>query len=216
MTGASSPNRAMLWAGVAVLCVWTLPADLSARAGCAGWPRDRLAMAKALRAIRRELRGAEDLPRHRGRLARDLGQHPGRRHDHGDGARARRAGRLRAGTLPVSGRGRLSRADPDDASLPRRDPGAAAHRLLHPLGVYDTPFGVALVHAVLATPFATLVCASLFMGIPRELEEAAWVFAARASPASCAWCCRWPCRESRPRRSLPSCCPGTRSSRPRC
>ncbi|WP_089174006.1 carbohydrate ABC transporter permease [Bosea sp. AS-1] len=44
------------------------------------------------------------------------------------------------------------------------------------LGVYDTPFGVALVHAVLATPFATLVCASLFMGIPRELEEAAWVF----------------------------------------
>ncbi len=44
------------------------------------------------------------------------------------------------------------------------------------LGVYDTPFGVALVHAVLATPFATLVCASLFMGIPREFEEAAWVF----------------------------------------
>ena len=44
------------------------------------------------------------------------------------------------------------------------------------LGVYDTPFGVALVHAVLATPFATLVCASLFVGIPKELEEAAWVF----------------------------------------
>lgn len=38
------------------------------------------------------------------------------------------------------------------------------------LGVYDTPFGVALLHAVLATPFATLVCASLFQGIPRELE----------------------------------------------
>lgn len=44
------------------------------------------------------------------------------------------------------------------------------------LGVYDTPFGVALLHAVLATPFATLVCASLFQGIPVELEEASWVF----------------------------------------
>ena len=44
------------------------------------------------------------------------------------------------------------------------------------LGVYDTPFGVALLHAVLATPFATLVSASLFQGIPAELEEAAWVF----------------------------------------
>lgn len=44
------------------------------------------------------------------------------------------------------------------------------------LGVYDTPFGVALVHAVLATPFAVLVCASLFQAIPPELEEAAWVF----------------------------------------
>lgn len=44
------------------------------------------------------------------------------------------------------------------------------------LGVYDTPFGVALLHAVLATPFATLVCASLFQGIPKDLEEAAWVF----------------------------------------
>jgi multiple sugar transport system permease protein len=44
------------------------------------------------------------------------------------------------------------------------------------LGVYDTPLGVALVHAVLATPFAVLVCSSLFVAIPRELEEAAWVF----------------------------------------
>lgn len=44
------------------------------------------------------------------------------------------------------------------------------------LGLYDTPFGVALLHAVLAVPFATLVCANLFQGIPAELEEAAWVF----------------------------------------
>ena len=42
------------------------------------------------------------------------------------------------------------------------------------LGLYDTAFGVALVHAALALPFAVLVTSSLFLGIPRELEEAAW------------------------------------------
>ncbi len=43
-------------------------------------------------------------------------------------------------------------------------------------GVYDTAFGVALMHTTLALPFAVLVSASLFQAIPRELEEAAWVF----------------------------------------
>ncbi|RIH86485.1 carbohydrate ABC transporter permease [Calidithermus roseus] len=42
------------------------------------------------------------------------------------------------------------------------------------LGLYDTPLGVALVHTALALPFAVLVTSSLFLGIPRELEEAAW------------------------------------------
>jgi multiple sugar transport system permease protein len=41
--------------------------------------------------------------------------------------------------------------------------------------LYDTPLGVSLVHTALALPFAALVTSSLFMGIPRELEEAAWV-----------------------------------------
>ena len=44
------------------------------------------------------------------------------------------------------------------------------------LGLYDTPFGVSLMHTTLALPFAVLVSASLFQAIPRELEEAAWVF----------------------------------------
>lgn len=44
------------------------------------------------------------------------------------------------------------------------------------VGLYDTPFGVSLVHTALALPFAALVTSSLFMGIPREFEEAAWVF----------------------------------------
>ncbi len=44
------------------------------------------------------------------------------------------------------------------------------------LGIYDTSLGVALMHTALALPFAVLVTASLFVGIPRELEEAAWVF----------------------------------------
>jgi multiple sugar transport system permease protein len=42
------------------------------------------------------------------------------------------------------------------------------------VGLYDTHLGVALVHTALALPFAVLVSSSLFMGIPRELEEAAW------------------------------------------
>jgi multiple sugar transport system permease protein len=44
------------------------------------------------------------------------------------------------------------------------------------LGLYDSPFGVGLMHSVLAMPFAVLISASLFQAIPRELEEAAWVF----------------------------------------
>jgi multiple sugar transport system permease protein len=42
------------------------------------------------------------------------------------------------------------------------------------VGLYDTWLGVALVHTALALPFSILVSSSLFMGIPRELEEAAW------------------------------------------
>lgn len=42
------------------------------------------------------------------------------------------------------------------------------------LGLYDTLLAVALVHTALALPFAILVSASLFAGIPRELEEASW------------------------------------------
>ena len=42
------------------------------------------------------------------------------------------------------------------------------------VGLYDTQLGVALVHTALALPFSILVSSSLFMGIPRELEEVAW------------------------------------------
>ena len=42
------------------------------------------------------------------------------------------------------------------------------------MGLYDTLLAVALVHTALALPFSILVSASLFTGIPRELEEAAW------------------------------------------
>lgn len=42
------------------------------------------------------------------------------------------------------------------------------------LGLYDTPLAVAIVHTCLALPFAALVTSSLFLGIPKELEEAAW------------------------------------------
>lgn len=41
-------------------------------------------------------------------------------------------------------------------------------------GLDDTVVGLALVHTTLAMPFAILITYSLFYGIPRELEEAAW------------------------------------------
>ncbi|MCJ8521416.1 multiple sugar transport system permease protein [Pseudorhizobium tarimense] len=43
-------------------------------------------------------------------------------------------------------------------------------------GLYDTVLGVGLIHTVLALPFAALVTQGIFLGVPRELEEAAWVF----------------------------------------
>lgn len=41
-------------------------------------------------------------------------------------------------------------------------------------GLDDTIFALALVHTTLAIPFCVLITFSLFAGIPRELEEAAW------------------------------------------
>ena len=41
-------------------------------------------------------------------------------------------------------------------------------------GLDDTIWGLALVHTVLALPFAILITFSLFTSIPVELEEAAW------------------------------------------
>jgi multiple sugar transport system permease protein len=43
-------------------------------------------------------------------------------------------------------------------------------------GVDDTLWGLAMVHTMLALPFAVLITYSLFSGVPVELEEAAWVF----------------------------------------
>ncbi len=41
------------------------------------------------------------------------------------------------------------------------------------IGLYDSVWGVALMHTALALPFAVLITSSVFVSIPRELEEAA-------------------------------------------
>jgi multiple sugar transport system permease protein len=41
------------------------------------------------------------------------------------------------------------------------------------IGIYDSVWGVALMHTALALPFAVLITSSVFVSIPRELEEAA-------------------------------------------
>jgi multiple sugar transport system permease protein len=40
-------------------------------------------------------------------------------------------------------------------------------------GIYDTIWAVALMHTALALPFAVLITSSIFVSVPRELEEAA-------------------------------------------
>lgn len=41
------------------------------------------------------------------------------------------------------------------------------------IGIYDSVWGVAFMHTALALPFAVLITSSVFISIPRELEEAA-------------------------------------------
>jgi len=40
-------------------------------------------------------------------------------------------------------------------------------------GIYDTVWAVALMHTALAMPFTILITSSIFIGVPRDLEEAA-------------------------------------------
>ncbi len=42
-----------------------------------------------------------------------------------------------------------------------------------PIRLYDSIWGVALMHTALALPFAVLITSSVFVSVPRELEEAA-------------------------------------------
>jgi len=44
------------------------------------------------------------------------------------------------------------------------------------IGLYDTLLGIALVHAALALPFVVIITSSIFLSVPREMEEAGMVF----------------------------------------
>jgi multiple sugar transport system permease protein len=41
------------------------------------------------------------------------------------------------------------------------------------LGLYDTIWGVALIHTAMALPFVVIITSGIFVGVPRDLEEAA-------------------------------------------
>jgi multiple sugar transport system permease protein len=45
--------------------------------------------------------------------------------------------------------------------------------LYYRLGIYDTLLGVAFIHGAMALPFSVLITTSIFVGVPKELEEAA-------------------------------------------
>ncbi len=169
-------SRLVFWSGVVALCAWVLvPIYLIAlgafggRAGVFRWPKSLLPLDSSFAAIQTFL-AVE-----------------------GVGAAALNGALVAALTMLFS----LALGAPAGYALARYSfPGSGLFRLLviltraFPLailalpltvsfirvGLYDTAVGVALVHTALALPFAALVSASLFMGIPRELEEAAWVF----------------------------------------
>jgi len=44
------------------------------------------------------------------------------------------------------------------------------------IGLYDTLIGIALTHTAIALPFVVLITSSIFISIPRELEEAGVIF----------------------------------------
>jgi multiple sugar transport system permease protein len=51
------------------------------------------------------------------------------------------------------------------------------------LGLYDTTYGVTLLHAVLTLPTTVLITSAVFVAVPRDHEEAAVVFGATATRA---------------------------------
>lgn len=44
------------------------------------------------------------------------------------------------------------------------------------LGLYDTMFGIALAHTAIALPFVILITSSIFVSVPKDLEEAGYIF----------------------------------------
>jgi multiple sugar transport system permease protein len=50
-------------------------------------------------------------------------------------------------------------------------------------GLYDTTYGVTLLHTALALPTAVLISSAVFLGVPREQEEAATVLGATPAKA---------------------------------
>jgi len=51
------------------------------------------------------------------------------------------------------------------------------------IGLYDTTYAVTLLHTALALPTAVLISSAVFVGVPREQEEAATVFGATPAKA---------------------------------
>ncbi|MGF1475991.1 MAG: carbohydrate ABC transporter permease [Geminicoccaceae bacterium] len=52
---------------------------------------------------------------------------------------------------------------------------APTYRLMTPLGLTDTLFGLIIVYTAFNTPFATFLMQSFFEGIPKELEESGMI-----------------------------------------
>ena len=72
-------------------------------------------------------------------------------------------------------------------------------------GLYDSVIAVVLLHTALALPTTVLITASIFVGVPRDLEEAARIFGCTPFQAfRRVVAAAWRSRGSRPPPSSPS------------
>ena len=72
------------------------------------------------------------------------------------------------------------------------------------IGLYDTLQGVIIIHTAMVLPFIVIVTAGVFLGVSRELEEAATTLGTSRFGAFVRVALPWPCPASRPPRSSPS------------
>ena len=124
-------------------------------------------------------------------------------HHHRRLPRHRHAGGLCARALLVPGSQPLPARDREHPRLPAHHHRGSAGRDLHPVGTRRHRLASRWPTS-LTLPITVLITASIFVGIPYELEEAAMTLGCSRLSAFRGWRCRWRCRAWQRQRSSSS------------